>query len=337
MSVLGSSISAGASIFNTKATNEANKETTQMTNDLNKQIADKNLALQREQYEYQKSLNDIQMQREDTAIQRMVSDARNAGVSPLANLQGSSSTALTSAPAPQSNMHYEGYNHQSADLSSLSGIGNILNYFQNYKSLALDNERKELENEYVRKTMDTKIDNDKIDNILKRYNALDAREKRYYNNYFHINDNMSDSEKSIRILNTLMKNNNGVTTPTMTGKAQRDELENPNFDFSKFTHFGYFDNDNLGDLNSIVDNFTKYLTTQVNNFFPDNSFPEAKLKRMQEIERKNFQYHGNLSKSEKKEYEKLKQEYLDSKYKSSKKFNLSKMLWNKLGASLIGD
>ena len=143
MSVLGSSISAGASIFNTKATNEANKETTQMTNDLNKQIADKNLALQREQYEYQKSLNDIQMQREDTAIQRMVSDARNAGVSPLANLQGSSSTALTSAPAPQSNMHYEGYNHQSADLSSLSGIGNILNYFQNYKSLALDNERKE--------------------------------------------------------------------------------------------------------------------------------------------------------------------------------------------------
>lgn len=52
---------------------------------------------------YQKQLNKLQMQREDTAYQRAVSDAMQAGLSPLAvsGTSGAASGALTAGNAPQ--------------------------------------------------------------------------------------------------------------------------------------------------------------------------------------------------------------------------------------------
>lgn len=67
-----------------------------MMNDWTKEMSEKqyeeNMAFQREQYEYAKGLQAEQWNREDTALQRHVADARASGISPLAGMQGSSSS-----------------------------------------------------------------------------------------------------------------------------------------------------------------------------------------------------------------------------------------------------
>lgn len=63
-----------------------------------------NLAFQREQFEYQKQLNQLQMEREDTAHQREAADLEAAGLSKTLTAgggSGSSTASLHSAPAPQ--------------------------------------------------------------------------------------------------------------------------------------------------------------------------------------------------------------------------------------------
>ena len=66
-------------------------------------IANKNFGLQQEQFQYQKDLNELQMQREDNAMQRQVADLKAAGFSPLAAIGGSGSAAgsLNAGTAPQ--------------------------------------------------------------------------------------------------------------------------------------------------------------------------------------------------------------------------------------------
>lgn len=68
-----------------------------------KDIANKNLEFMQSQFDYQKQLNQTQMEREDTAIQRQMADAKAAGLSPLSVVggNGASSQALTSGEAPQ--------------------------------------------------------------------------------------------------------------------------------------------------------------------------------------------------------------------------------------------
>lgn len=90
-------------VKSTKLTNEANKEITQSTNQTNYQIAQDNLALQREQQEYEKQRDQLTMQREDTALQRKVADGRAAGLSSLASIgaTGSSASVAPTITTPQ--------------------------------------------------------------------------------------------------------------------------------------------------------------------------------------------------------------------------------------------
>lgn len=89
-------------------------------NKLNAQLGQQNLALQREAFDYQKSLNAQTMQREDTEVQRHVKDLAAAGLSPLSDQSGASSSQQTSAPAPQNP-----YEARAADyVGAMSGFSN---------------------------------------------------------------------------------------------------------------------------------------------------------------------------------------------------------------------
>lgn len=65
----------------------------------------KNYNLQREQFEYQKELNEIQMAREDNAMTRRSEDLKNAGINPLlaAGGAGAASGQMNAGNAPQEN------------------------------------------------------------------------------------------------------------------------------------------------------------------------------------------------------------------------------------------
>lgn len=88
--------------------------------------ARKNLNFQKQQFRYQQSMNQLQMQREDSAYQRAVNDAQAAGLSPLAVSGGAvtgdlSSTAFSGV----------GNNAGQIDTSAVSqGINNALGVYQ---------------------------------------------------------------------------------------------------------------------------------------------------------------------------------------------------------------
>lgn len=75
---------------------------------INKQIADQNLAYQKENLEYQKALQQTIFQREDNAVQRRAKDLQNAGLSKtLAAGQGAGAGAVVSTQAPQNQYRSE--------------------------------------------------------------------------------------------------------------------------------------------------------------------------------------------------------------------------------------
>lgn len=80
----------------------------------------KNYELQKEQYEYQKGLQERMFQREDNAVQRRVSDLKAAGLSPvLAAGQPAGAGPVIQTKAPQSNIKYQ-------NLSNYMGIAGML-------------------------------------------------------------------------------------------------------------------------------------------------------------------------------------------------------------------
>lgn len=78
--IWGEIIGAGMSMFN--GINQANADTH------NRRLAKQNLQFQKEQFDYQKALQQDIFNREDTAHQREVNDLRQAGINPLATANG---------------------------------------------------------------------------------------------------------------------------------------------------------------------------------------------------------------------------------------------------------
>lgn len=102
---------------------------------LDNKMNQQNLQLQKEQFEYQKNLQQQVFNREDTAYQRAKSDAVSAGFSPLVaagvSAGGSGSVVSTTAPQGQSNMQM--------------GLAQMIPSL----SAGLDLERKRVENENI--------------------------------------------------------------------------------------------------------------------------------------------------------------------------------------------
>lgn len=109
-------VGAASAAYNAYQQNKANNA--------NKSVANQNLALQREQFEYQKSLQNTIFEREDNAVQRHLADNRAAGLSPLAGLAGAQSGSLVPVQAPQLD-----YNQIAPQIDS-SGIQSALGMMQ---------------------------------------------------------------------------------------------------------------------------------------------------------------------------------------------------------------
>lgn len=99
-----------------------------------KEIADDNFGLEKEQFEYEKDLQQTIMDREDNAIQRQVADSRAAGISPLLNMTGSQSAgaAGVAVNTPQKDSSYLGLPgfasvfSQALSISTISSIGDLV-------------------------------------------------------------------------------------------------------------------------------------------------------------------------------------------------------------------
>lgn len=123
-SMIGSMFSSGMNYNAQLATNRSNES-----------MNDKNLQFQREQFDYQKTLNELQMEREDTAFQRQALDAQSVGINPmaLAGGNGAPSSALSSTSFSGSSIPSQAPK-MDIDLSSFDNLPNLLMNVDQWKN-----------------------------------------------------------------------------------------------------------------------------------------------------------------------------------------------------------
>ena len=115
--MIGEIFSGAMNLASTYATNAANNE-----------IAKQNLAFQKENLEYQKSLQQQIFEREDTAYQRKVNDLIAAGINPAVAATGSGSNAgsVVSTQAPHNDMKYQ---------APQFNLGSVIDTFKSLKQI----------------------------------------------------------------------------------------------------------------------------------------------------------------------------------------------------------
>lgn len=142
-------------------------------------IAKQNMYMQAENTRYQRALQERIFQREDSAYQRMVSDVRNAGLSPL-GLNGSQAGAPVGSEAPQ--------NH-SQQMGALSAITNILSTVTNFKSAIAEIQNKQAQTNFIN-SQAKKVDNENslfdfdIEKGLRKF-AFESGKQDYYAKIFN--------------------------------------------------------------------------------------------------------------------------------------------------------
>lgn len=108
------------------------------SNIVNASIANRNLAFERENLEYQKELQNKIFDREDTAYQRTVNDMRSAGLNPLTMKGTNSAGTAIQTTAPQ--------NKYVADPVSFN---NAMNTISSISSVIADNRQKNAQTELI--------------------------------------------------------------------------------------------------------------------------------------------------------------------------------------------
>lgn len=197
-SAIGATVSAGSNQYTTKQTNQANWDIAKMTNESNERIARENLAFQRENLDYQKSLQQTLFDREDSAYQRTVSDMRAAGISPLV-MQGTNGAGEAVATTPLQNDYraQTGAPMQAADMSSLANLGTgLVSFLSSIEQL----KQQRLSTDYLEHTYLSRRYSQYADSVSKWYDVLDKDTRKRVNDYFGISSDMPDSVKQAKIL-----------------------------------------------------------------------------------------------------------------------------------------
>lgn len=209
--------------------NRLNRESTERINTQNvesqESINEKNLEFQRENLEYQQALQQQIFQREDSSYQRTVADMRAAGLSPL-TMSGTNGAgeaisvgALNAGTAPTRQAYQaQGlYNHQAEQLAKmeqlkmiLDGFSSVTKSIQDIQKSREETQALRLQNDYNNQTLHSRVNQQYIQEAISNYNRLSQSQRARYNNYYGINDGMSDVEKYSRIIATEL----GLTTRT---------------------------------------------------------------------------------------------------------------------------
>lgn len=215
----------------------------------NEKVAKQNLDFQKEKLEYDKQLQQQIFNREDSAYQRTVKDMRSAGVSPLAMQGTNGAGAVVTTEAPQNGMVYDYTSGMSTDaekfntlIGAIGQISSVMSQSEQVRSL-------KLQNDFTEKTLNHRVAREQAETILSKYNALDARDKRYFNNIFAVNPNMPREQQLANITATLaMKEEDfNKRIKQYSGTSLRD-FEDSNYDFSKMLSYGSYDKRHIREL-----------------------------------------------------------------------------------------
>lgn len=248
------------------------------TNTVNQQIAEQNLAFQRENFEYQKALQQKIFDREDSAYQRTVADMRQAGLSPLMmNGTNGAGEAIQTEP-----LHNDFQMQDKGMLQVASEAVQMLSGLQGVK-------RQILENDYLNKTLDDRVNFQKFQTILSEYEQSDGARREKFDKYFGLYKDMPEKQK---FMNILMK----------TFGVDPGNMENYNPDnFSKilgqfqtgvssfFSNIvgGIFDNasnksENIG--SKIVDSLSSAVDSYIDEINPGYSVRKGAKKAQKKVE-----------------------------------------------------
>ena len=235
LSAIGAGLSAAASspvvggvvsgLFGLKQQDKANKAVDN-TNSTNLQIANQNLAFQRENLDYQKALQQQIFQREDSSYQRTVNDMRQAGISPLA-MNGTNGAGEAIATTALNNDYKDSSymkqfpNHVQTALDTYSQLVALkqnqamadaqinkanaetegIKTENRFASLDFANrlaksimEKNNYAADYVGKTRANEFQ--RLQNIMQGYLNSDAKVQSDYNKYFNLNSQMTPYERA---------------------------------------------------------------------------------------------------------------------------------------------
>lgn len=244
------------------------KRTTQ-TNMTNHLIAQENLAYQREWNEYQKSLNEQIMQREDTAIQRQVADARAAGISPLAasNVgQAQTGTSVQTGSPLENTFRRE--SGSSPLLENLQALNTAVGAFSSLQSSIENIQNMSLK----RDLLSAQLQGQRYSNDYRGGELYDRAYSRAYNEKYGLTIGMSERERLIRTLAVDILGVKG-SSDFVRGILNPLDDNSPTIDFPSPTHLtsqqikqfvGDLKKSNL-QVDSLLDVASSAVDTLVNN------------------------------------------------------------------------
>lgn len=205
----------------------------------NEKIAAQNLAFQKEKFQYDKDLQQQLFNREDTSYQRTVADMRSAGVSPLAMQGVDGAGEAIQTQAPHNDMVYDYMSGMSTDaekfnnlLGAVGAISSLMQQTQQVRSLRL-------QNDFTERTLNDRVAHEQAQTILSRYSALDARDKRYFQNIFGVNEHMPRELQLANIASVLSMSDDDFNS-RLTGSSLRD-FESSDYDFYQMLNYGTYD------------------------------------------------------------------------------------------------
>ena len=143
------------------------------TNALNKQIADENLAFQKENLEYQKALQQQIFEREDTSYQRTAKDMLAAGLNPLSMAGTNGSGQVVSTNPLNNGMVYERPDTMNPN-EALSAFSSMLSEIDSIRTGKLE-----------RDSLQSQIDRQKLENFaFAKKNGIDYNPSGFKNDEY---------------------------------------------------------------------------------------------------------------------------------------------------------